>query len=974
MSQRKIFLSCVNRELKSYRLKAEVLIQERGYRPIFEEMFPLDDQTALATLKSRIAECDAVICLVGHAYGGELRNLPPNQPQRSFTQWEYFLAQDLPTKPPIFRLATTPETPTDDQTAQPPPDPEPQELRDLQAEFRRLVLDDHNFRTFANVDQLEKELALLRFPWEPGNGTRKPFLLPFGSIGSLFKGREDVLTDLHHRLQTTASHTVAVTQVLHGLGGVGKTRLAIEYAHRFANDYCAVLFASADTPSNLESNLARLVAADALDLREKEEGTKPAEQAAAVLRWLKENSGWLLILDNVDTDEARQEIQTLLKPGLGAGAVLVTGRNAHYANHISVLPLGVLDTPAATEYLLQATEGERQISPTDPADAEALAVAMGGLSLALEQAAAFISAKSIGFAEYLARWREGEEKVRAYYDPDKMQYPRSMLVTWDTTFAQLDPAARRLLNILSWFAPEPIPRGVLETKEAKQFFAELLTGQTESGQAHVAPSPTADLEDALATLKKYALIRWDDTRTHFSVHRLVQEVTRQRQSTEEQQAMVWCAALILNAFLPDDPPPDDVRSWQKWRPAAPHVNAVVWAVDAHGITQPTSRLMNEFGLFQKAIARFAIAEALHRRALTIDEQNDGPDHPNVAISLNNLARVLHVTNRLLEAEPLIRRALAIDAQCFGPDHPNVAMRLNNLALLLMDTNRLAEAEPLMRRALAIDEQSFGPNHPNVALKLNNLAQLLKATNRRAEAESLMRRALAIDEQSFGPNHPNVALKLNNLAQSRIAANCHAEGELLLRRALAIFENSYGPNHPIVATNLNNLAQSLKATNRLTEAESLMHRALAIDEKSLGPNHSDVAINLNNLAVLLQDTNRLAEAEPLLRRALTIEEQSLGPDHPNVAIKLNNLAHSLRATNRLHEAEPLMRRMVLILLRFTVGTGHKHPHLREGVGNFLSLSSQLGRSDKQIGSDLVAMCKEANLPFEELRKLLSDTNS
>ena len=103
-----------------------------------------------------------------------------------------------------------------------------------------------------------------------------------------------------------------------------------------------------------------------------------------------------------------------------------------------------------------------------------------------------------------------------------------------------------------------------------------------------------------------------------------------------------------------------------------------------------------------------------RRALAIDEASHGPDHPNVAIRLNNLASLLRATNRLAEAEPLMRRALAIDEASYGPDHPNVAIRLNNLASLLQDTNRLAEAEPLMRRALAIDEASYGPDHPNVA--------------------------------------------------------------------------------------------------------------------------------------------------------------------------------------------------------------------------------------------------------------------
>ena len=251
--------------------------------------------------------------------------------------------------------------------------------------------------------------------------------------------------------------------------------------------------------------------------------------------------------------------------------------------------------------------------------------------------------------------------------------------------------------------------------------------------------------------------------------------------------------------------------------------------------------------------------------------------------------MLQDTNRLAEAEPLDRRALAIDEKSFGPEHPNVARNLNNLAQLLQATNRLAEAEPLMRRALAIDEKSFGPEHPNVARDLNNLAALLQDTNRLAEAEPLMRRALAIDEKSFGPEHPNVAIGLNNLARCCRPPTGWPRPSRLMRRALAIDEKSFGPEHPNVAIRLNNLAELLQATNRLAEAEPLMRRALAIDEKSFGPDHPDVARDLNNLAQLLQATNRLAEAEPLMRRALAIDEKSFGPEHPNVAIGLNNLA-------------------------------------------------------------------------------------
>jgi tetratricopeptide (TPR) repeat protein len=377
------------------------------------------------------------------------------------------------------------------------------------------------------------------------------------------------------------------------------------------------------------------------------------------------------------------------------------------------------------------------------------------------------------------------------------------------------------------------------------------------------------------------------------------------------------------------------------RPSSPreidpdHESALVEAFDQLDTTDVETALgwfWERRKVFYDA-ARYALLEPLNIRALELAENHYGPDHPEVATVLNNLAQLLQATNRLAEAEPLMRRALKIDETSFGPDHPQVAISLNNLAALLKVTNRLAEAEPLMRRALVIDEASFGPDHPKVAIHLNNLAQLLQATNRLAKAEPLMRRALVIDEESYGPDHPNVAIRLNNMAQLLKDTNRMAEAEPLMRRALVIDEESYGPDHPNVAISLNNLAQILYATNRLAEAEPLMWRALKIDEESYGPDHPNVAIRLNNLALLLQDTNRLAEAEPLMRRALKIDEASYGPDHPEVTADLNNLAQILYATNRLAEAEPLMWRALKI---DEASFGPDHPQVAIRLNNLATL--------------------------------------
>ena len=217
--------------------------------------------------------------------------------------------------------------------------------------------------------------------------------------------------------------------------------------------------------------------------------------------------------------------------------------------------------------------------------------------------------------------------------------------------------------------------------------------------------PFADLAD----LEAYSLVTRAADSPSFTIHKLVQEVTRRQINDPEQLRLNETLQWLNAAFVGD---PEDVRAWPVLEPLAPHVLAVVHYADEQGIADPTSRLMNQLGLMYFTKALYREAEPLMRRALAIDEASFGAEHPNVAVDLNNLAQLLQDTNRLAEAEPLMRRALAIDEASFGAEHPNVAIRLNNLARLLQATNRLAEAEPLMRRALAIFIRSYGFEHPS----------------------------------------------------------------------------------------------------------------------------------------------------------------------------------------------------------------------------------------------------------------------
>ena len=332
---------------------------------------------------------------------------------------------------------------------------------------------------------------------------------------------------------------------------------------------------------------------------------------------------------------------------------------------------------------------------------------LDGLALALEQAGAYIDRLRLSFADYQTVWEEKRSEVLNWHDLRLMRYPASVAVTWETTFSQLSESERRLLQVLAWLAPEPVPLFLLEATPVAQ--------------------AVPDADQALAGLAAYSLARFNAPGDAIIVHRLLQEITRNRIPVAERPNTLRIALEAVNAAAVGDP--SDVRSWSVWTPLAAHADTVSRFADTDGLAEPTARLMNQLGEYRRSRGQFRAAEPLYRRALAIDEASFGPDHPNVATGLNNLAVLLRATNRLVEAEPLFRRALAIDEASFGPDHPNVAIRLNNLAELLEATNRLAEAEPLYRRAVKIlvnFRLHTGHEHPNFRVCLASYVGLLKA--------------------------------------------------------------------------------------------------------------------------------------------------------------------------------------------------------------------------------------------------------
>lgn len=550
--------------------------------------------------------------------------------------------------------------------------------------------------------------------------------------------------------------------------------------------------------TELDSNIANL--AKVLSLPEADD-SEQAEQINAVRGWLATHERWLLILDNADDPQALAAVQTFLPTGL-RGHVIVTSCRTDWANDFSRIPVDVFPEAEAAKFLL-ARAGKGGLDPGPEKDALAIARELGGLPLALEQAGAYIAKYHIDFARYLAELKNSRKKLLDFKAPGSTGHQETVATTWLVNEPHLSPAARAVLQIAAFLAPDDIPRALFEQggkilAEAAELARSAAFTPLQGGEREGHPelerrerrAPEADIPEALAELAALSLVELEPD--GFSCHRLLQAVLLDRLDPESRKLWGKLAVRLVNECAPERP--DDVRAWPIWDPLRPHADALLRAIGEDADTDATP-LMNQLGLLLKANALYAEAESLYRRALAIDERSYGPEHPNVAIRLNNLALLLEATNRLAEAELLVRRELVITERSYGTEHGQVTRVLRFLARLLQSANRTAEAEPVLRRRLEIAEKRSGKNHPNTAYHINNLARLLQDINRQEEAELLYRRALAIHEQSCGPEDIDVAIDLHSLAQLLKDINRMDEAEPMMKRAAGIVFRIRGADHP-----------------------------------------------------------------------------------------------------------------------------------------------------------------------------------
>jgi tetratricopeptide (TPR) repeat protein len=624
----------------------------------------------------------------------------------------------------------------------------------------------------------------------------------------------------------TQTRAPGAPRVLHGLGGVGKTELALEYAHRHASDYDIRWQIPADQPAVISARLVEL--ARRLGIPEQIE---QSNTVTALLAELGRRDRWLLIFDNA---EDPHDLRPFWPPSPGAGGhVLVTSRNPNWQPLAATVPIDVLPRDDAIAFMqLRARIGKD--------GARRLAEALGDLPLALEQAAAYLAHTHTPVDEYLELLHTRAHELFALGHPATSE--QTIATIWTVSLQRLRseaPPAEDLLRLCAFLTPEDIPR-------------RLFSDHPDSLPPRLSKAVRDRLayQQALGALNRYSMATVTDDA--INVHRLVQAVVRvQLGPAKQQQAAATTAVrLVRAAFPPERSELISLASWPIYARLLPHALTVIGHAEELGIDpEATAWLLNEAGTYLWERADFKQARDLIERGLAIREAHLGADHPHTARSLNSLAVVLLEHGDLARGGALLRRALAIREARLGPNHLDTGESLHNLAYVLREQSDLGRARALQERAVTITENIVGPDHPFTAFVLGGLAQTLREQGDLQGARALHERAVAIVEARLGPDHPRTTRGLDNLGVVLSEQGDLDGARALHERALASSQARLGRDHPFTATSLNNLARVMQAQGDFHAARILHQRALGIFESRLGAHHPDTERSRRDLAVV-----------------------------------------------------------------------------------------------------------------------------
>jgi tetratricopeptide (TPR) repeat protein len=794
-----------------------------------------------------------------------------------------------------------------------------------------------------------------------------------------FTGRNDVLDTLRDQL-LGSSQAVVLPRALYGYGGVGKTQVALEYAHRYMAEYDVVWWVPAEQQELINPAFAELASRLGLPVGDNILGA--AQAAREALRLGRPYSRWLLIFDNADDPV---DIKTHFPAG--PGHILVTSRNPRWATAAEPVEIDVFARQESLDHL------QRRVPSLTDEEADQVAEALGDLPLAVEQAGAWLAETGTSAADYVRQLAASSSQLLSLNQPD--DYPTPAAVTWQLAFDRLraeSPAAARLLQLCAFFAPEPIPMKLLQNE---QMIKSLVSYNPQLRE----PRMIGALNRAIA---RYALAKVDRGANSVQVHRLIQSVIRASMDTEADVITATHEVhQVLVAARPRHGEVDDPENWKDYDQIWPHLGpsratecereetrqllidrvrylwrrgqlekalefgavlAETWAGRYDEDDMQTLYLRCQMANVLRSQGRYsdALAEdtAIHARqrevlgdfhlhtlftaggiaadlrglgdfqqALAMDQErydrfkdNFGEDYRATLAAANNLAIDLRLTGDSFKARDLDAETLSRRKEVLG-DHPYTFHSAAMLARDLREGGDYAGSLDLLREAYDDYVDNVGEDDLDTLLTAQSLAVSLRKVGHVDEAYERTLDTIKRYENRKAGEHPEALACWLNLAADQAALGDRAAAHATAGEVYRAYERSLGKSHPFTLAVTSNMAGYLRVAGQVREALLLAESTLRSLRANLGDDHPYSLSCALTMANCLHDLGQFSAAVDLQRDTIARLRKILGDSHPDTLTAQANLAIVMRAMGQDDEANRFRDQIVAAMTRPPLGDSH-----------------------------------------------------
>ena len=654
------------------------------------------------------------------------------------------------------------------------------------------------------------------------------------------------------------------------------------------------------------------------------------------------------------------------------GNVIYTSKNEEHALSLAegaCCPVNEMEEDEAVT-LLKRSARRDELSEEDARLARSIVAELGHLALAINQAGALVFMGVCNLDDFLGTFRNHRKELMekpSYKAASKSE--QAVYTTWDISYVRIHEQAQiiegdlgaakeaenaiQILNLFAQLHNENIMEEIF--KKAAENWAEgdrknKLAVESETRAAVPLQLLRCDQDgrwdhlpfrQGVRLLFSLSLIRQDEPRRYYSMHRLVHFWAQDRLSEADRQNHISTTRALLSISIKWTFQTEDYAFRRK---LLPHIHRCQNPSPKTNPLIENTQDATKFALVYFENGNMAEAEALQAQALELCKSTLEPQHPDTLASMANLASTFWNQGRWTKAEALQAQALELCKSTLGPKHPHTLTSMANLASTFSSQGRWTEAEALQAQALELCKSTLGPEHPDTLASMGNLALTFWNQGRWTEAEALQAQALELCKSTLGPEHPGTLTSMANLALTFSSQGRWTEAEALQAQALELSKSTLGPEHPHTLTSMGNLASTFSSQGRWTEAEALETQALELCKSTLGPEHRDTLASMGNLALTFWNQGRWTKAEVLQAQALELSKSTLGPEHPGTLTSMGNLASTFSSQGRWTKAEAL-EAQVLELRKRTLGP--EHPDTLSSMANLAYIYYSSNRAAEAV---------------------------